>query len=387
MKLRLDPALCVRATSRVSECTKCVDASPEHIKIEEQLPVFSKATGVEAAACLGACPTSAFSLSGFSVTEFFFSFLESKVRLISSKLNVPCVSVLSVEHLISLASASEETIMIDLTNYETGTPLLEIIEDRIEEANFILDSISDKKLETNLDESPIAEEIENLENKDDNDAESVSSRRDFFTKHTSLKGVIKHKQTFDEAVNEDDLHVFDMDLSVIDKIKNKHLPDKRKILFTTLKRLEKPAQYDVLEESDVSFVSQKYIDDNCTNCQICYRICPTGALSTNGKFSLINFDAMLCVKCHLCHDVCEPNAIHLQSGFEVKEFFESTQRTLASFEVKRCNECASYFTYTGGELTCPRCAVEEEEAIFLHSNAKQMEEERKALAEKQEEES
>jgi hypothetical protein len=84
----------------------------------EHLPAFAKATGVEAAACLGACPTEAFALSDFSVTEFFFTFLESKVRLISSKVNVPCLSVLSVEHLISLALASEEPITLDLHSYE-----------------------------------------------------------------------------------------------------------------------------------------------------------------------------------------------------------------------------------------------------------------------------
>jgi ferredoxin len=127
-----------------------------------------------------------------------------------------------------------------------------------------------------------------------------------------------------------------------------------------------------LPEEDVSFVSQKFIDDSCTNCQICYRICPTGALSSNSKFSMINFDAMLCVKCHLCHDACEPNSIHLQAGFEIKEFFEPTQRTLASFTIKRCNECGNNFTYTDGEQTCPRCLVEEEEAMFLHDNAKHM---------------
>jgi len=381
MKLVLDPALCVRATSKVSICTKCVDASPENIKIDEHLPTFAKATGVEAAACLGACPTSAFSLSGFSVTEFFFTFLESKVRLISSKLNVPCISVLSIEHLISLALASEEPITIDLNDYKEGSYLLSLIEDRIEEANFVLSSFSDKILQTNLDEGAreIVEPKASLEREE-------PSRRDFLSQ-ASVKGVVKHKQAFDEAVNDDELHVFEMDSSVIAKIKNKHLPDKRKMLFTTLKRVEKPQQYEVLAESDISFVSQKYIDDTCTNCQICYRICPTGALSSNAKFSLINFDAMLCVKCHLCHDVCEPDSIHLQPGFEVKEFFDSTQRTLVTFDVRRCDECASYFTYTGGELTCPRCAVEEEEAIFLHSNAKQMEAERKALENEKKEES
>ncbi len=380
MKLHFDTALCVRATSKFSTCTKCVDAAPEAIHIEEQLPSFVKSTGVEAAACVGACPTSAFSLSDFSVTEFFFTFLESKVRLISSNLNVPCISVLSVDHLISLALASNENITIDLTPYESGSHLLELIQSRIEEANFILSSFSDKIIDTNLDEKDVVSDpIEN-----DNE---ITSRREFLTKNTSLKGVIKHKQAFNEAVDADELQTFDIDVDIISKIKDKNLPDKRKILFTALKHISKPENYEILPESDISFVSQKYIDDKCTNCQICYRICPTGALSSNGKFSIINFDAMLCVKCHLCHDACEPDAIHLQPGFEIKEFFESSQRTLVTFDVKRCDECGNYFTYTGGELTCPRCAVEEEEAMFLHSNAKEMEANRKAAEKTDKEES
>ena len=84
----------------------------------ENVPSFTVATGVEAAACFGACPTEAFSLSDFSVTEFFFTFLESKVRLISPQFNVPCISVLSIEHLISLVLASEEPITIDMNSLQ-----------------------------------------------------------------------------------------------------------------------------------------------------------------------------------------------------------------------------------------------------------------------------
>jgi len=376
MKLHFDVASCVRATSKFSQCTKCVDASPESIEINEHIPAFVKGTGVEAAACIGACPTEAFSLSDFSVTEFFFTFLDSKVRLISAKTNVPCLSVLSVEHLISLALASEETIMLDLNGYEEGTHIFDLLEDRIEEANFILSSFSDKVLLTNNDTTI---EVENVEK------ENTPSRRDFFSS-ASLKGALKHKKIFDAAVEADDLHTFEIDRSVIGKIKDKHLPDKRKILLSTLKRAGAPDTFEILPEEDLSFVSQKYIDDNCTNCQICYRICPTGALSSDAKFSLINFDAMLCLKCRLCHDACEPDAIHLQTGFEIKEFFEPIQRTLTAFTVKRCNECANYFTYTGGEITCPRCLVEEEEAIFLHQNAKEMEVKRKEEVEKKDEE-
>ncbi|WP_294955222.1 4Fe-4S binding protein [Sulfurovum sp.] len=369
MKLHFDAARCVRAASKFSNCTKCVDAAPQSIQITEQLPEFAKATGVEASACVGACPTEAFALSGFSTTEFFFTFLESKVRLISPRVNVPCISVLSVEHLISLALASDEPVMLDLAAYEEGTLLFELIEDRIEEANFVLSSFSDKALLTNLDDVQDIPHSEHIRKQDEKD---VASRREFLTRTTSVKEVLKQKKAFDEAVNAEELQHFEIDDAIVAKIRNKQLPDKRKILFTTLKRAEVPDTFEVLAEEDVSFVSQKYVDDHCTNCQICYRICPTGALSSDGKFSMIHFDAMLCVKCRLCHDACEPDAIHLQKGFEVKEFFEPTQRTLASFDVKRCDECGNYFTYSGGEQICPRCAVEEEEAVFLHENAKKM---------------
>ena len=363
MSLHLDIALCVRATSKFSTCTKCIDACPESIQLVDNLPSFANNIGVEAAACVGICPTEAFSLSDFSTTEFFFTFLESKVRLISSKLNVPCLSVLSVEHLIALALACEEEITLDLSSYDEKSILYEQIESRIEETNFVLSAFSEKRLLSNVDvETVLSPDVVSHE-KDD--------RRSFLG-NVSLKGAVKHKMTFDEAVVENELKTFALDINIIQKIKEKNLPDKRKILFTTLKHVGLPDAFEVLAEKDINFTSQKFVDESCTNCQICYRICPTGALSSDGKFSLINFDAMLCVKCHLCHDVCEPDAIHLQPGFEIKEFFEPAQRTLATFDIKRCNECGNPFTYKGGEISCLRCSVEEEEAIFLHQNAKQM---------------
>ncbi len=370
MSLYFNVSACVRATSKFSECTKCVDACPESIQLLENLPSFANKTGVEAAACIGACPTEAFSLSDFSTTEFFFSFLDSKIRFISPKLNVPCISVLSVEHLIALALASEEIITLDMSSYDEESILYEQIEARIEEANFVLSSFCEKFLESNMEKNTSQVKKQQIEEDKDME-ENITSRRSFLG-NASLKGVVKHKMTFDEAVEADELRAFRLDSKTIAGIKEKNLPDKRKILFTVLKRAGVPDVFEVLPQVEVSFTSQKFVDDSCTNCQICYRICPTGALSSNGKFSLINFDSMLCVKCHLCHDVCEPNSIQLQSGFEVKEFFEPRQRTLATFDIKRCNECGNNFTYTGGEQACPRCMTEEEEAMFLHSNALDM---------------
>jgi ferredoxin len=359
MKLNLEIASCVRAKSKFSTCTKCVDASPETMSLVDGLPTFENGVGVEAAACVGACPTEAFHLTDFSTTEFFFSFLESKVRLISPKLNVPCLSVLSVEHFIALALASDEPITLDLSAYEESSQLYEILMERIEEANFVLASLGEKRLESNSHDTVEVKPKEQRE----------SHRREFLSQ-ASVKGVLKQKRNFDALVEEGELKRFALEKAVIAKIREKSLPDKKKIFLTTLRHSNAPESFDILAEEDISFASQKFVEESCTNCQICYRICPTGALSSDTKFSKIMFDAMLCVKCHLCHDVCEPDAIKLQPGFEIKELFEPKQRTLATFTIKRCAECGAHFTYKEGERLCPRCKVEEEEARELHMLAR-----------------
>jgi len=363
MNLLFDVSTCVRATSKFSECTKCVEICPvDTIEIVENIPAFTPSACTTCGGCVGVCPTESFSLSGFSSIEFFFKFLEEQSNELSCQKDLySCLTVLSVEHLISMALASEKPVVMDVDACSCGgesPKLQEKLRANIEEANFVMSAFSDKEI---LIKSLAGAALEEEED------ESVMSRRSLF----SLKGVVKSKQEFDEAVDADELKAFGIDLTDISKIKDKVIPDKRKLLFSILKRLEKPENYEVFATEDINFTSQKFVDDSCTNCQICYRICPTGALSSNNKFSLINFDAMLCVKCHLCHDVCEPDAIQLQAGFEIKEFFEPKQRTLATFDIQRCNECGNYFTYTGGEKMCLRCQVEEEEAMELHALARQ----------------
>lgn len=358
MKLQFDVASCVRATSKFSECTKCVEICPvSTIELTNNIPSFTPSACITCGGCVGSCPTEAFSLSGFSAIEFFFKFLEEESNeLVCQKDLYGCLTTLSVEHLVSMALSSEEPVIMDVDACACGgdsSNLQDQLRLNIEEANFILSAFSEKEILIKNAESIVVKKEEEV---------TQASRRSLF----SLKGAIKSKQEFDEAVDADELKEFGINLDDISKIKNKVIPDKRKLLFSVLKRLEKPASYEIIPTEEISFTSQKFVDDSCTNCQICYRICPTGALSSNQKFSLINFDSMLCVKCHLCHDVCEPNAIQLQPGYEIKELFEPKQRTLATFDIQRCDECGNYFTYMGGEKQCFRCKIEEEEARELH---------------------
>ena len=361
--LLFDAARCVRTVTTFSGCDRCVTVCPVQTMTiaDNGLPAFTPADCVDCGGCVGVCPSEALSLKQFDVTEFFFSFAENEESLMSCRKNVPCLAALSVEHLIALALVKEERVVCDTGHCHTcpwREPLFGQILQNIEEANHILEAIeSGKRIETR-DEAFEEEGIE--EGVDPHD-------RRAFLERLSLKGAVRAKQAFDEAVEgaDDRLREHDVDLAAVAKIRQKELPDKRKILFVALKRAPKPTRYHTIAEDDISFASQKFIDDNCTMCQMCYRICPTGALSSDAKNSKIYFDAMLCIKCRACHDTCEPDALHLQPTFELKEFFEPTQRLLASFRVVRCDECGVHFPSVRGERTCPRCAVEEEEALEL----------------------
>ncbi len=115
MNLAFELASCVRATSKLSECTKCVESCPVNtIEIVENIPLFTPSACVDCGGCVGACPTEAFSLANFSTVEFFFDMLEESEPLISCKKNIPCIATLSVEHLISLALASDKPVQLDL---------------------------------------------------------------------------------------------------------------------------------------------------------------------------------------------------------------------------------------------------------------------------------
>jgi len=364
MNLNFDIASCVRAKSKFSSCTKCVDICPtQTMVLSNNIPAFTPTQCIECGGCVGVCPTEAFSMKNFSPTEFFFKTIEEQKHELSCQKDLNfCLSILNIEYLLSLALSSSKNIIIDAYACNCGgesKKLREQLISNIDEVNFILESISpDKQIE-----------IKSLSTKKETTREKESKttdRRSFL----SLKGAIKSKQEFDKIVISDELKEFGIDISSISNIREKRIPDKRKLLYIIVKEQRKPESYDILAQEDISFISQKYIDSNCTNCQMCYRVCPTGALSSDHKFSVINFDSMMCIKCNLCHDVCEINSIHIQKGFEIKEFFEPKKRLLASFDIKRCNECGNYFTYRGGEIECPRCKIEEEEAIALHNFSK-----------------
>ena len=358
--IKLNAGSCIRSLSKESECNKCEVICPTNAIFvgDNPLPGINFSSCVGCGACDAVCPNEALSLDDFSPTNFFFDFIEDEDNLISCRKNVPCISALSVEHLISMSVLKKE-IVFDM-GHCNGCDIAHKCKPQIiknyEEASYLLEAMEN--------DSVIKLEDVSFEYLTE---ESKCDRRDFL-RSINLNTVAKTKKSFEKEVQKaiDELIEHTLEKTDIALLKQKRIPEKRKIFFTAIKRVEKPSQFHIVDANEISFTSQKLMDeDSCTACQMCYRVCPTGALTSDVKNSKIDFDPFLCIKCHICHDVCEPNAITISPSYNIKEFFEPVVQNIISFKVTRCDECNVIFSTNNNDKMCYRCKAEEEEAREL----------------------
>lgn len=359
--IALNPSACVRSLAKFSECNRCELVCPtKAIVIDGGLPAINFSHCVACGGCAGVCPSEALALDDFSATEFFFDFASEEGSLLSCRKNVPCLSVLNVEHIIGLASL-KGGVTFDMGHCD-GCDIAHTcraqIEANAEEANYVLEAM----------ESPASVRLENRAYMPEEVIETPEGeRRDFFRALTLKNAAIaKHKFDREVEIATDELVEHTISTDKIALLKQKGIPDKRKLMFTALKRAEKPSTYHVVDAAELSFTSQKLFDkEKCTACQMCYRVCPTGSLSSDVRNGKIDFDPFLCIKCHICHDVCEPDALTISESYNMKEFFEPRVQNLVTFDVRSCDECGRLFTSLGGAKMCYQCQCEDDEAREL----------------------
>ena len=359
--LTFDVSKCVHTSNKFAICDKCVEACPvKTIKIDEHRLSFTPSECVGCGGCNAICPTSSFKISNFNSINYIFKFLEEDEEIFScNDEDFPCIAALSAEELLSVVLITQKNISLDIApcaNCPIADTNLEIIKQRADEVNFLLEAL----------EQECRVSTEEL-NYDKNKNEKSLSRRELLSKE-GLKKAVKIKKEFEAEVeagdNTEKTHTASNE--DIAKIKQKQIPQKRSLLLMAMKKAKVPEVFHKISIDDISFTSQKKLDETtCTACQMCYRICPTGALFSDNKGSFINFNPLACVKCHSCHDVCEPNSLTLRKTFNLGNFFDPKIETLARFDIRRCDECGNFFTYTGGENLCNRCKIEEEEALSL----------------------
>lgn len=87
----------------------------------------------------------------------------------------------------------------------------------------------------------------------------------------------------------------------------KRVPVRRGLLNRTLGRLS--PELDTLVRAH--YCHQVVFSDNCTSCQGCVAICPTGALLTDSPDDPPRFDRQRCTGCGLCMEFCLDAAVKL----------------------------------------------------------------------------
>jgi len=357
--LNLSPAKCVRALSVNSVCMLCAEVCPTNaIAIVDRLPSINQASCVGCAGCVASCPTEALGLDDFNPTDFFFNFVSDESSLVSCQKNVPCIAALGSEHLIALCGM-KKGLTLDIGHCgecSIGEAVMSDLRMRVENVNYALEAIESEYF------------VEFVEEKySENEKADEKDRRDFF-KTFHLKKIGSYKANFEREVqlSTDEFISHSIDTSHIKDMRMKKITDRRKVFFTALKRLDKPSIYHVVDGERITFTSQKLMDEmKCTACEMCYRVCPTGALTSDMRNSKIDFDPFLCVKCHLCHDVCESDAITLSTSYNLKEWYEPKVQNMITYSVRRCDECDATFSSVSGDKICRRCRLEEEEALEL----------------------
>ena len=338
-RVQIDRHRCTRTVSKFSECKSCIESCPvEVISLSDGAIKIDQSSCVECGACISSCPTEALKLSKFSPLELFFS-LQKEVKPLSCSDNISCLSALSPEYLLSYLIYTGSDLEAEIGGCQSCYL-------------FSGDRGVGKQISRNIEEANFLAEAFNIPNR----VIYSQNGKPFDEVEKGRRGILHNLKVNSREV----------DSEITQKIKDgKGVSDRRKLLLMAIQKSGLESEH-IINSSDISTISEKVIDSSCTNCQICYRICPTEALTTDYKNSFIKFNPSLCVKCNLCSDVCQPDSIKVKESFSLINLSKPKIEKLIEFNIRKCYECDSYFTYSGkGAVLCHRCKIEEEQAKDL----------------------
>lgn len=137
----------------------------------------------------------------------------------------------------------------------------------------------------------------------------------------------------------------------------KRPPLERRRLINVLKRFptDDPAQ--PLATDPIPGIARKTASAECTACNACARVCPTGSLSliaTSGDFRL-TYSAGGCTDCGACIDVCRPGALTREGMPTLGEFIASEPVVLLSGSLRVCEKCGAKFAGGSSGNLCSIC--------------------------------
>jgi Pyruvate/2-oxoacid:ferredoxin oxidoreductase delta subunit len=99
------------------------------------------------------------------------------------------------------------------------------------------------------------------------------------------------------------------------------------------------------------------IGENCTDCQVCARICPQMALSIvqqEGRVRHI-YESQYCVQCHRCEQVCGPQTIKLEV-IALSHRYLTGKILLRESLPRHCEKCGELIYHLKSPALCMACA-------------------------------
>jgi energy-converting hydrogenase A subunit P len=303
---------CVRSLSIKSECVRCKDACGyEAVSFNNYSVHIDTLSCTDCAACVGVCPSGAITMQNAGLAS------------------------LSADELFCAALEASDEIVVNVQK-----ELENSCKQRADEANVLLGFFGvSAKIKVN------AVDEKKGEPKD-------ASKRALFKMFTK-EGV----RAAHDSVKSNEEITADIDYALL---KSKKVPSKRALFLRAVDEVELADKEAMCE---LSFASDKHIDDTCDNCSLCYHLCPSGALEVTGMNNAIVFSPHLCIKCRLCEDVCDTKSISSMPMFPLFAFKNRQKKLLKKFAVKLCDSCGAVFS--GEAEECPRCTLESEDAMEL----------------------
>ena len=292
--LLIDSSRCLRMRCSESRCRQCVDICP-HSAVS--LDGFLAVNPNHCRACLlctSVCPSGALEqrcnfnacLAQLSrVTEPILGCIRTKEN---SNAAITCLGGLSEEHLLTLCYSLPNILTLNLSKCMdcSNNAMINHMSQR-------LSGLSEAGLLAGGCRFVLTESATELEFRD----ESVDRRSFFKSLRNSLfqnAAVIlstTHEQT---------------------ELRTEYAAKKLPVRRTLLNRIRKdlPLAMETLIRN--RFDSRVTLHNNCTACQACVAICPTGALQTELSDLSPFFDKSLCTGCGLCAEFCLENALLIE---------------------------------------------------------------------------
>ncbi len=344
-KINLNYTACLHSRSVAAKCVKCENVCDfEALKINNQNIEFYPDRCTNCLECLPVCPTNAISSPRVDVLGFISNFLDDQEDTISISATEFVPVVFDEQAILTLLILGKSCINIESIQGDIYPKLVA----KIENINTYAASlgINTRAVLTDGNKTPNQE---------------LSSRRSFFNAFTSKKLISVAREINEQSKEPVECIVFGSSMMDCDELRQKILPPNREGFLSVIKNLHIDENIRV----EAIFSSDKMIDDTCTNCELCYNLCPTGALSTARLKNSINFESHKCIKCALCEDVCATKSIHSLPDISLASFAKQSKRELIKFRAIGCVSCGLLFTQMNDEIICPRCSKEDDDAMEL----------------------